>query len=249
MLSAIVIVNSSFGNFLVFAFYPRRAWATVALRMKERRMSRALVATLAAALAAGAALPLWAETEWPQALRPFGGGFPKQGDPCSKVGETAATAEFLDDSAVLIACPASRSSVLVRRFLDTHGGRVVGEVEGFALISVGIHRGGDGSETLAGSMPQSAGEIPCTIRAGERAVRCPIGVTRKDRGTAIAKVTWPDGRSRSIFFANGRVTGADTNQADGSAKHRVVATKELDTFIVRIGAEHYEIPEALVLGH
>jgi hypothetical protein len=207
-------------------------------------VTKALTATAVALLLA---IPLArAETEWPQALKPFGGGYPKPGSSCSRVAETAATAEFLDDSSVLIACPASRSSVLVRRFLDTHGGRVVGEVEGFALISVRIHRGEDGRESVVGSVAQAAGDIACTRHAGERPGRCPIAISRKEKGSTVATITWPDGRTRMIFFANGRVTGADTNQADGSAKWRVAATRELDRFFVSIGEERYEIPASVV---
>lgn len=213
-------------------------------------MIKSILAILIAALAAGTPAPAHADTEWPQALRPFGGGYPKAGDPCSKVGETAATAEFLDDSAMLIACPASRSSVLVRRFLDTTGGRIVGEVEGFALVSVpnAPGQGSDADAKVDGTPFHATGQIPCAQRAGQAMTRCDFGVIRKRGGAATVKVTWPDGRSRSIFFVNGRVAGADTSQADGSAKHSVVGTKELDLFMIRIGEERYEIPDVVVLG-
>lgn len=192
-----------------------------------------------------------ADTDWPMSLKPFGGGYPKQGDPCSKVGESSATAEFLDDSALLVACPATRSSVLVRRFLDTTGGRVVGEVEGFALVSVPQspgQRATDRDAKVEGTPFHATGQIPCAVQAGQPMTKCDFGVVRKRGGSATVKITWPDGRSRSIFFANGRVAGADTNQADGSAKHSVVGTKELDLFTIRIGDERYEIPDIVVLG-
>jgi hypothetical protein len=207
-------------------------------------------ATITATLALMPTLTAVADTEWPMSLKRFGGGYPQQGNPCSKVGESAATAEFLDDSAILVACPASRSSVLVRRFVDTSGGRIVGEVEGFALISVPrTPRDASGGAAYKGTPFHAAGRISCAQRADQAMARCDYGVIRKRGGSAIVKITWPDGRGRVIFFANGRVTGADTNQADGTAKHRVVAIKELNGFLVRVGEERYEIPDAVVLGN
>jgi hypothetical protein len=207
-------------------------------------------ATIVATIALSPITASLADTEWPMSLKRFGGGYPQQGNPCSKVRETAATAEFLDDSAILIACPASRSSVLVRRFVDTSGGRIVGEVEGFALISVPrAPRDASGGATFKGTPFHATGRIPCAQHAAQAMTRCNYGVIRKRGGAAIVKITWPDGRGRVIFFANGRVTGADTSQADGSAKHRVVAIKELDGFMVRVGEERYEIPDAVVQGN
>ncbi len=42
---------------------------------------------------------------------------------------------------------------------------------------------------------------------------CPFGVTREGNGSGIVTVTKPDGRTRAIFFRNGRATGVDTSKA------------------------------------
>ena len=70
-------------------------------------------------------------TAWPTALNPFGDGFPKAGDVCRRVGESAATADYLDDSAVLVGCPGIETAAIA-----AIGGKQVGAVEGIALISI-----------------------------------------------------------------------------------------------------------------
>jgi hypothetical protein len=75
--------------------------------------------------------PATTATIWPKALNPFGDGYPKAGDPCRRVGESAATANFLDDSAILVGCPASDAAAIAAL-----GGKTVGEVEGITLISI-----------------------------------------------------------------------------------------------------------------
>jgi hypothetical protein len=75
--------------------------------------------------------PASTATVWPKALNPFGDGYPKAGDPCRRVGESAATANYLDDSAILIVCAASDAAAIAAL-----GGKTVAEVEGIALISI-----------------------------------------------------------------------------------------------------------------
>jgi hypothetical protein len=75
--------------------------------------------------------PATTATAWPAALNPFGDGYPKAGDVCRRVGESAATANFLDDSAVLVGCPVTETATIAAL-----GGRQVGSVESIALISI-----------------------------------------------------------------------------------------------------------------
>jgi hypothetical protein len=75
--------------------------------------------------------PATTATVWPKALNPFGDGYPKAGDPCRRVGESAATADFLDDSAILVGCPPGDAAAIA-----AVGGKTVGEVEGITLISI-----------------------------------------------------------------------------------------------------------------
>ncbi len=58
-------------------------------------------------------------------------------------------------------------------------------------------------------------------------------------------ITKPDGRKRIVFFAAGKATGADVSQADPG---KFSSTKAGDMNIVLIGAERYEIPDAIVMG-
>lgn len=75
--------------------------------------------------------PATTVTSWPTALNPFGDGFPKAGDVCRRVGESAATADYLDDSAVLVGCPARETAAIA-----AIGGKQVGAVEDIVLISI-----------------------------------------------------------------------------------------------------------------
>jgi hypothetical protein len=201
------------------------------------RANAAFALTVVAAAAASSlpALTSAADIEWPMSLKPIGDGFPKSGDPCRQVGETAATAPFLDDSATLVACPGKRSSLPVRKLTAATGGRVVGDADGFALISV------PNTRTVSDDAPAKTGTLRC-VTPGGSSPACAYAVHRKKLGPLTVTVTWPDGRSRSLFFVNGTVRGADTNQADGSAKHHVRSTREADQALVTIGPERYEVP-------
>jgi hypothetical protein len=75
--------------------------------------------------------PASTATAWPKALNPFGDGYPQAGDVCRRVGESAATTDFLDDSAVLVGCPATETAAIAAL-----GGKTVATVDGIALISI-----------------------------------------------------------------------------------------------------------------
>ena len=68
---------------------------------------------------------------WPATLRVVGDGYPAAGAPCRRIGETAATVDYLDDSADLVGCPASDQAAIAAL-----GGKSLGQVDGVALISV-----------------------------------------------------------------------------------------------------------------
>jgi len=54
----------------------------------------------------------------------------------------------------------------------------------------------------------------------------------------------PNGKLRIIYFQNGRAVGFDRSQGGGAFR----ASKECDLYIINIGNERYEIPEAAVYG-
>jgi hypothetical protein len=98
----------------------------------------------------------------------------------------------------------------------------------------------------AGASSSASGKIPCAEAKGKTMGQCPFTVEREGNGSAMVKVTRPDGRMRVIFFENGKATGADLSQADGNMTFK--AKKHADLFKIQAGDEHYEIPEAVVFG-
>jgi hypothetical protein len=98
---------------------------------------------------------------------------------------------------------------------------------------------------VPGTNFHATGNIPCSMGNGQPTGSCPFGVTRKGNGNADVTVKKPDGRSRVIFFENGKAISADVSQADPGEFR---ASKEGDLSIIRIGNERYEIPDAVVFG-
>lgn len=98
---------------------------------------------------------------------------------------------------------------------------------------------------VPGTDYNATGNIPCSMGHGQPSGSCPFGVTREGNGNGSVTVTKPDGRTRVIFFENGRAVRYDQSQADTG---RFSAEKQSDLNIVRIGQERYEIPDAVIYG-
>lgn len=92
----------------------------------------------------------------------------------------------------------------------------------------------------------ATGNIPCAQYKGHPMTQCEFGVSRAGGGYATVVIKKPDGRNRAIFFRMGKPIGADTCQADGYPEFR--ATKESDLYLIRVGDERYEIPDAVIWG-
>jgi hypothetical protein len=91
----------------------------------------------------------------------------------------------------------------------------------------------------------ATGMVPCKTGRGAPTGNCDFGVVRRGSGDADVHVTRPDGRTRVIYFQNGRAVGYDQSQAD---RGQFRASKESDLYIINIGDERYEIPEAVIYG-
>jgi hypothetical protein len=92
----------------------------------------------------------------------------------------------------------------------------------------------------------ATGPVPCARRAGQPMGQCVFGVRREGGGNASVEIKHPDGFRRTIYFARGKATGADTSQADGDVPFS--AQRESDLNLIRVGDERYEIPDAVVAG-
>jgi len=87
----------------------------------------------------------------------------------------------------------------------------------------------------------ATGSVPCAARAGQPMRQCPFGVVREGPGNAGLWVALGDGTERQILFEDGAPVA--TNSADTMSFEKVG-----DLFVLRVGAERYEIPEAVVNG-
>lgn len=98
---------------------------------------------------------------------------------------------------------------------------------------------------VPGTNYNATGQIPCSMGNEQPTSSCPFGVIREGNGSGKVTITKPDGSNRTIFFEDGKATGYDQSQAD---KSKFSAAKEGDLFIIIIGNERYEIPEAVIFG-
>lgn len=103
----------------------------------------------------------------------------------------------------------------------------------------------DDDALVEGTNYNATGNIPCGMTTAQPTGSCFFGVNREGNGTGIVTVTKLDGRTRAIFFENGKATGYDTTQADPG---EFSVEKQGDMSIVRIGQERYEIPDAVIFG-
>ena len=110
-----------------------------------------------------------------------------------------------------------------------------------------VIRGPDDSALRAGQGDFDAtGQIPCSLLEGQPMTMCGFGVARTGGGYATVVITKPDGVKRAVFFRMGIAVSADTSQADGYPAFSSI--KQRDLYLIQVGAERYEIPEAVVLS-
>ncbi|MGE6784541.1 hypothetical protein ACQKGL_18690 [Ensifer adhaerens] len=98
---------------------------------------------------------------------------------------------------------------------------------------------------VPGTIFNATAEVPCSRAAGQPTTSCKAGVVRRGNGSADVTVFWPDGGSRVLFFKDGQFAGADISGADGDTPS---STTENGLYLIRVGAQRFEIPDVLVLG-
>lgn len=211
--------------------------------MTARRSAASLL--LALALAACASPPV--SSDWPAALRIVGDGWPRPGDPCRVIGETAATADLLDHDATLVGCRTAADAAGL-------GGRTVATVGGVTLVSVPARRAGDGDgrgdALVAGTDFHATATLRCAgVPGGAGPSECEAGVRRHGpAGTATVTVEWPGGGRRVLLFdRDARPIGAEASPGERPAP-TVSGTRIDDTTVVTVGLERYEVPDVFVLG-
>lgn len=99
---------------------------------------------------------------------------------------------------------------------------------------------------VPGTEFHATGSVPCARAMGQPMGSCRFGVVREGDGSGYVTVFWPEGGSRVLFFEDGAPVAFDRSEAGGEAKMTVV--KEADLFLIRIGDEQLEIPEAVIVG-
>jgi hypothetical protein len=103
-----------------------------------------------------------------------------------------------------------------------------------------------GDAVVPGTNFSATGSIPCAREAGQPMANCRFGVARSGSGSARVTVFWPDGGNRIISFEKGIPASFDQSQADGDA--RLSFNRNADLFLITIGAQRFEIPDAVVSG-
>lgn len=198
--------------------------------------------------AKAAEAPAVASATWPASLNIVGDGFPNAGDPCRIVGESAATVNYLDDSATLAGCLSADDAAKL-------GGNVLAIIEGVTLVSVpnAAATAGDGDSQgdalVPGTKYNATAQLPCSGYKGAPAGMCEAGVVRNQETGSYVEVRLPDGGMRTIMFnPDGSFLTFSTAQADGTAAMKISSSRKGDITTAILGTERYEIPDVLIQG-
>ena len=106
--------------------------------------------------------------------------------------------------------------------------------------------GVEGDANVSGTDLNATGVMPCTREAGQPMMSCAFGVIREGNGKGSVTISWPDGGSRVIFFESGKPASFDQSEADGGAK--MLVEQNADLFMVKIGDQRFEFPDAVING-
>lgn len=96
---------------------------------------------------------------------------------------------------------------------------------------------------VAGTDFHATASIPCALSPDQPMSSCQAGVVRNTDGSALVTVFWPGGGSRTLRF--GPDQSVSVTEA-GAAK--LQTTRSGDLTRITLGAERYDIPDALPFG-
>lgn len=96
---------------------------------------------------------------WTDAFQVMGDGYPAAGDPCRRLGESALTVNYLDDSAILVGCPGAATDAAAAA-IAASGGKVVGAAEGVTMISIPQGNANAGMAAAVGSQAMADDVLP-----------------------------------------------------------------------------------------
>lgn len=124
------------------------------------------------------------------------------------------------------------------------GSGVKGWVAGRFLVEAAAPRNPtvpDGGPVGNGLPFDATGAVSCSTAANQPVRPCQFGVVREGPGNTGVWIALGDGVERHILFENGEPVATNSPDALNFEKAGYV-------FVVRIGDERYEIPEATVYG-
>ncbi|MBC1262493.1 hypothetical protein FQK07_14800 [Synechococcus sp. BSF8S] len=159
----------------------------------------------------GAASTVKAVVAIPASLAPFGNGYPNNGDPCRRLGESEATIKWLDDSAMLVGCPTAAAAAAL-------GGSTVAELDGVTVVSIPT---GDANAGMEGSptTDRAASTPERQKTADELEAKCIAEVEKTVGARVTGTVSENDSEAGTRFIFN--VDGAQapwqcTGNSNGS---------------------------------
>jgi hypothetical protein len=92
----------------------------------------------------------------------------------------------------------------------------------------------------------ATGLLPCAVATGQPMSQCQFGVVRAGSGTGTVTVFLPGDVRRVIHFDRGVPQRVEPDGRDRGAQMAV--TRQADLFLIRIGAQRFEITRAVVTG-